>query len=327
MNRTVVFNHHSLPFDSIEDADYYAIEFLKICLSAQRFGKLVILMDAAVDSSWFRIKLSKNYFWQDWYNKYKNDVSKKDQIRAFRSVSTRQPLLSIDDIKLGADLFNVYLNNGSGPFEALEAAEWNEAPLISYPTRVPWTQTPIHAILVTLGENGNLDRSEINIINLYSYEVYKDIEKKLLVRLNEAVNSGKDLFKNSKILFPYLSFCGNSNEQLQYWSGSLTILRQVKESLIALNDFTDDLQQRKRINYTHHMLVDYGMSHSVSGESDSVKQNKKLRSYREFYLPNGKKELFENHVKLSKGYRIHFFVDFENNVLHIGHIGPHLPLS
>ena len=58
-----------------------------------------------------------------------------------------------------------------------------------------------------------------------------------------------------------------------------------------------------------------------------VKQTPKLKKERLFYLPNGNSVFFENHVKLSKGFRIHFFPDPKNEIIYIGYIGKHLKLK
>ena len=52
--------------------------------------------------------------------------------------------------------------------------------------------------------------------------------------------------------------------------------------------------------------------------------DQRLKREREFWLPKGRKEIFENHVKLSNGYRVHFFPDNQTKHIFIGHIGQHL---
>ena len=59
--------------------------------------------------------------------------------------------------------------------------------------------------------------------------------------------------------------------------------------------------------YSHQQLREMGLNHEVSGESTRISQNTKLKKGRIFYLSDGSSVFFENHVKLSKGFRIHFF--------------------
>jgi hypothetical protein len=63
----------------------------------------------------------------------------------------------------------------------------------------------------------------------------------------------------------------------------------------------------------------------VSGESKNVKNNPKLKKERIFFLPNGTKQFFEKHIKLSGGFRLHFYPDETQKKIYIGYVGPHLP--
>ncbi len=60
----------------------------------------------------------------------------------------------------------------------------------------------------------------------------------------------------------------------------------------------------------------------VSGESDST-----MRFYsgqRRFKLPDGRRELFEAHIKIGD-LRFHFYPDNQEHKVYVGYIGPHLP--
>lgn len=67
-------------------------------------------------------------------------------------------------------------------------------------------------------------------------------------------------------------------------------------------------------NFNH-----YGLT--VSGESKVTMDN--YGNLRKFRLPNGKREIFEDHIKIGGSLRIHFWVN-ENNAVYIGYIGKHL---
>ena len=130
-----------------------------------------------------------------------------------------------------------------------------------------------------------------------------------------------------EIFFSHLTLCGDAPQQLRDWSTGKTILDQVKESLTRLNMFCEKWLDGVYANYQHELLRDVGLNHKVSGESKSVRGNRKLISLREFWLPEGRKEIFENHIKLSNGYRIHFFVEHQSKRIYVGYIGPHLKLK
>ena len=59
MNSLLVFNHHSLPFDSKEHAEDSIPEFLRLCIRSQNLGLNTILVDEAI------LKSAKENRWVD----------------------------------------------------------------------------------------------------------------------------------------------------------------------------------------------------------------------------------------------------------------------
>lgn len=326
MSDILIFNHHSLPFQALEQIDDAIRDFLKIGLGAQKIGLNVILCDNSVDTSWFRLELFKGYFWQDWYNQHKTEGRNRELIRSFRSLTTRQPLFSSDDIARNSDLFDAHLPGSQTSLPALLAASWNKSPLLGFPTRSPWNQSPIEIILKQLDENDEIVDSRVFITNLYSLQVFQNLKSEIQAQRINLIKSGKELIEKQSILFPDLSFCGKAKEQLENWSHSIKILLQAKESLVILNSFSERWQNGELSEYTHETLRGLGLNHDVSGESTTVKQKSTLRKKREFWLPTGHKKLFESHIKLSSGYRLHFYPDPKSRSVFVGYIGPHLPL-
>jgi hypothetical protein len=324
VNRILIFNHHSLPFQSDSTADDYIPEFLKICIKSKNIGFSTILLDDSIDSNWFRLELSSGYYWQDWYNKHSDEIN-KDLCRAFRSIKTNQPLFSIDDIKNDVDLFEVEYH-GSTCYEALRAACWNDSPITSFPTSPIWKESPLQVSVSTLEQNGVIKKKSDEIINFYSLTVFEALESELLSERNDLLKRATDLFNQWDELFPDIKHCGKVQEQLLHWSAKTTLLSQVIDSLTMLNSFSEKWKEGKVIKYSHENLKATGMNHQVSGESESVRNNSSLRKEREFWLPNGVKAYFENHVKLINGYRIHFYPDSETKTIFVGYIGKHLKL-
>lgn len=325
MSQLLVFNHHSLPFDSKDQANLKIPDLLKICLKAQSLGLSTILVDESIEQNWFRVKLTDQYYWQDWYNQSKNDVN-KDLISDFLKIQTRQPMFSSEDYAKDLDLFEVISDN-CADFSSLRAAAWHESPLVSFPTRNPWYKTPIQVDVNQMEKNGEIISFKHDITNFHSINVIEEFEPEFLTKRNAALKSGKDIFNNKNVLFPFLEFCGKSVEQLKTWSNSTTILKQVKESLTVINSFCEKWRNGEFADYSHDDLRKCGLNHKVTGESETVMQTPSLLNERVFYLLNGNKEIFENHVKLAKGFRIHFFADSQSKKIHIGYIGNHLRLK
>lgn len=326
MSDRLIFNHHSLPYLSSEQAVAAMPEFLAICLKASRLGFRTILLDEGLDVKWFRIQLAPGYYWQDWYNVTNRNGADRELIRRFLSISTTSPLFSCEDIGTDLELFDVNEANSTESLSALRAAAWYDLPMVSYPTRIPWGQNPVFTDAMTLDSVGDLRHERRAIVNWFSLSTLAQAEAKLREEREVAVRSGSELWSNRDSLFAYLQFCGSAPTQLQNWSHRLSILSQVRSALSALSRFAEQWQASEIAEYSHDSLRSVGISYPVSGESPSVHNMPSKRAEREFWLNKGRKELFENHIKLSHGFRVHFFPDPGTREIHIGYIGPHLTL-
>ena len=320
----LVFNHHSLPYKSSEPVNDAVKEFLKICLKARRLGYPIILMDDNQDINWFRIELAPGYFWQDWYNENGNRGELKEQIRAFRSIVTRKPLFSPDLIGSDLALFDVREQISGICLPALRAAAWYNYPLASFPTRNPWNQSPVSITIETLSDE--IQRQPGTLLNFYSISFLDSIERQLLQQRNILIQNGRALWEQRLINYPDLEFCGKSPSQLQNWSSLPSILNQAIQAFDVLQIFSEQWENGIRDNYSHAALRELGLTQEISGESSSVSNSAKKRNERIFYLSDGHRQYFENHIKLSHGFRIHFYPDSDARKVHIGYIGPHLSL-
>ena len=201
MSHPLVFNHHSLPLTSPEDIHPAITEFLKLCLSTQRIGFTVILVDETVDGDWFRLELVKGCFWQDWYQQYRNDPKYRESISAFRSIKTSQPLFSTEDHARDVELFDAYLPDTGENLSALKAAAWHESPLLSFPIRPPWTDSPIAVLVEKLSNDGEIVNSTDELCNLYSVEQFEKEKPELQEKVQSRIRSGRDLLEQSQTLY------------------------------------------------------------------------------------------------------------------------------
>lgn len=273
------------------------------------------------------MQLAEGYSFNDWLRQERTDEATRDIVRAFLSIATRQPLFTDEDALRDVDLFDVRLHGGTVPLPALRAAAWRDAPVISFPTRGPWDTTPLGVVVETLRPEGNIEESEGQIDNFYDLSSIASVEDRIRSERIAALRSGRQLLEECASIYEHIVFCGKSKEQLAEWSHSLTVLNQVKDSLSALENFAEAWEGGKTAAYSHEALIAQGLRHQVSGESAPVTGNPRLRKFREFWLPTGEKAYFENHVKLAKGFRLHFYPDARNRTLYVGYIGPHLPLK
>lgn len=326
MNDRAVFNHHCLPFDSPFLAEAAIPDFLRLCFRARNAGLQVILVDETGDPTWFGLELAPGYSWRHWHERHSQSGGNRDLVRAFRSIATQRPFFDDRDLDRGCYLIDVRLPDSEESLAALLAAVWHEAPLIGFPTRAPWNASPVGAIVVSLDEAEGMHEEPADIVNLCSLDAWEIEEPKTRARRTTDVRSGKALLAQWSTLYPFLSYCGKVPEQLVAWSHGLSILEWAKEALEMLNLFSEKWRDREIAAYSHAALRELGLNHEVSGESASVRNDPSLRACREFWLPSGEKAYFEEHVKLSQGYRLHFYPDPMERAIFIGYIGKHLPL-
>jgi len=328
MSDTFVFNHHSLPFKSSTEAEKAIPEFLKICIDASvSVGLKTILIDSSIDNNWFRIELSQDFFWQDWFDKNKKKDQFKDEIRAFRRIVTLSPLFKSEDVGGDFELFDVREKSTNRHYSALRASVWYESPLCSFPTRIPWIHNPLGVCIENLDAEGKIIEEDEQLANIFNLSEWDILKPELVTKRNSNISNGRELWKTRNEFFPFLNFCGKASQQLQSWRYGKDIFKQIKEVLTCLNIYTGKMNDGIIQGYSHQKLREIGLNYEVSGESQTVHQNPRLKKERLFYLPNGNSVFFENHVKLSKGFRIHFFPDPQNNIIYIGYIGKHLRLK
>lgn len=324
MSAYLVLNHHSLPFALPAQAKTAMSAFLKICETAMRLGKDTILIDHSQDRHWFQIELAPGYTWRDWHDQELGNSALRDQIRAFRSIATRQPFFSEADILAGAHDFEVWQPDQTPAPLALFAACWHSAPILSFPSRSEWQVSPLELIIRKLDANGHLYDHAASVVNVYSPAVLAAVSADWQAARDAALQNGRHLWQNRTERYPHLTFCGKTETQLCAWRQSEAVFEQVKQTLNILEEFSRQWQARTISDYSHDALRQLGLPHRVSGESESCAQDGKRRRERTFYLPNGMAAYFENHVKLANGQRIHFFPDNATRRIHIAYIGAHL---
>jgi hypothetical protein len=317
MSSWLVFNHHSLPFEDRYRAIHAVPIFIQICLQARNKGLSTILMEEQQGQNWFHIALAEGYFWRDWHKQHKS--IEKDQIQAFLQIATSNYPL-IDDT---LEFLQVTIEwNGKVEYSALGAAAYYRSPLVSFPTKHPWNSSPIPVTTHLKGE-----KTEVRLQNLYQLEGIEKILDALQKENDSFLFSIKDLIQNINKLYPHIIFCDTMMQCLKKWSYPETIFTQTKEILRLLDSFVEKWKTDDALFYSEKAIRDFGLNHEVSGESDTVKNNPKLKNMRTFYLPDGRKLFFEQHIKLTNGFRLYFYPDMAQKLIYIGYVGPHLPAN
>ena len=327
MSQVLVFNHHSLPFNNQSEARKAVPEFISTALKCTNFGYNLMLLDESLDPNWFEIQLAPEYAWRNWYDEAQHDNALKEPARAFRSLQTRQPLLTEIDLEELGYCREVGLEGDLQGLSALLASYFYETFMISFPSSEPWVRNKIRVWVLDLdASNEGLSETTTELDNIYSPESLEFHKKALEDHRAEQLTTGKELWEKRRDFFSELIFLDEFGSQLRGWSHRVDILHKAREVLLCLNDFVRRWRAGEFADYQHEHLASCGLSVEVSGESPTVCSDPSKRRDREFWLPTGEKVFFQNHAKLAAGYRLHFYPDATEKTIYIAYLGPHLKI-
>ncbi|WP_252178013.1 hypothetical protein [Endozoicomonas sp. 4G] len=327
MSQVLVFNHHSLPFDSLSTARSAVPEFIRVTIQCRHYGYNLMLLDESVDPDWFQMQLAPGYVWRNWYDEACSDSDLKEVVRAFRSLKTRQPLLTAADLEQIGYCREVGLKEDSTALPALLACHIYDSFLISFPSCEKWKKSELQAWVLDLDEShDDLSKAEVLLRNIFSFKSLEFHKSALELRRTEQLTTGRKLWSQRKEFFYGLEFIGDFGSQLKAWGHRVDILSKVRDALLCINDFVLRWRAGEFTDYQHEHLATCGLAAKVSGESPSVNNDPKKRKEREFWLPKGIKVNCQNHVKLPDGYRLHFYPESSEKTIYIAYLGPHLTL-
>jgi len=193
-------------------------------------------------------------------------------------------------------------------------------PTISIRTHEIWKEESIHGYYVKLGFGAD-DLTNVDVI-IDNISEKSHTDKFLATQKNEIFDSiftCYDLWENREKLFPFLVFCECTRSQIQEDDDKHHI-RGVMNRLKILNDY---------LEVNGGIYSKKGFGHKARDESDTVKNNKRLKEMRYFQKPCGKWDYFFDHfgfpTNLYSAGRIHFLPCNKEKLCYIGYIGRHLP--
>lgn len=188
-----------------------------------------------------------------------------------------------------------------------------ESYVVSMCTIPIWVQEEIKGIYVS-AEEDDKDASVRNCCLLEHVEHLVSEERQKTFRM---VSSGAELWEKRKSIYPHLVFCECVEKQLEEARNSLHI-KAIMKRLQILEDYFKDYDgkfEKDKLGY------------GCREESESVKNNDKLKKMRVFEMPDKSKAFFSWHISFPGNFpgRIHFLPDAEKRLGIIGYVGKHLP--
>ena len=325
MSNGIVLNHHSLPFACKADADDGLLAFFKVLKMCRSAGLKIVLVDENQDKSLRRIELANGYFLQDWLDASRSVPELKDWCRFIVGIETKQPLFELVDIDSIADTVEVGLHGEDSGKPVLLTAFYYKTFLASFTALAAWVNSQIGVWVLEL--NATPEFRNETILNLSDSESLERHDDEIKQRRNALLKTARDIWLQRADLFPHLTLLPNQiGTSLQSWSARQDILAKARDALNLLESFCDKWLAGEYVEYRQEYLRDLGLAAEVSGESDSVNNDQKKRKERVFWLDDGRQVYCEQHVKLSDGYRMHFYADPEKKRMYVAYLGPHLTL-
>jgi hypothetical protein len=258
-------------------------------------------------------KLCNNYNVTDWASDKEVDA---DRRRYFLTKCQKAPY--IDDLYCESvrEVADYYWEN----FKAigLGVAHLRNGLALSLDSNPRFHVFIVPLTITLLDDSGNLSNEACAVHNAYSPDVVKEYRAKLRASLIDTMSTGESLFRKMQTMFPYLRLCGDAPRQVRRLSGTEPYFNEVKRHFMVLNDTMCECGREFRPK-----TVDF-----AGRESESTMQNADCRRSRMFLCHDGKKRTFWAHSKIHIDFkRIYLFADMSEEIVHIGHVGDHLPLA
>ena len=189
--------------------------------------------------------------------------------------------------------------------------------LVSYPSESMWKRDSLNVVLNELDPG---DGSIVEVSETINALARSDHAEGITARIGSdvlaTIKTFEQLWELRSEVFPNLKFGPDVPSQFKVINQGL--VSGIKDKLAVLNRDARQWQTRGR--------GDIDWSVHVTDESDSVKNDQRLREARRFASNDGNQELFFIHARLGNVVRIHMRIDAKTHTVEIGYIGKHLPL-
>ena len=310
-----IFNELSSPFSTRTEANKHLRTFLSTCFEARRFGFKTLHLHENIGKNLYEWLIAPDYTISQWLQNSEEDI--KNQ---FRDIIIRTPLLT-DDYPIEKERnelseFKIHKQFAYG----VGTAYLLETFCVSFLSLDLWDTDEIKNVEHWYLTEADEENTEIITVKHASkpkhLAKYKDW---LEQQRRESLAKSQDLWERRKEFFPHLILCGEVEKQLTRLGIQSKFFDQIIERLKRLNEYAQNWQTG---SYNKNAVKQCGLR--VSGESEETLV--KYGRQRKFRLPNGKRQLFEKHIKTGD-LRFHFYPDENNHIIYVGYIGTHLSTS
>lgn len=246
-------------------------------------------------------------------------IGARDEYVMFSRLTSKAPLLEdIDPDVENRFRFCEAITLPSPDGDPLVIAAITNGISVGFPSEPIWDSPKLTVMFDEMFPSGDIQEASEEIDNLtrsehakYIYERHRSLFRD---RLREFRN-GMDLWSGRQEAFPNLRFGPDVEKHLAELNP--VFLGGVVIKLSSLDDYVAKW----------HEVSDTPPSWEirVTDESESVKNDARLRELRRFVSSDGTHQLFMRHARFGGGGRIHFRLVSSSRRIEIGYIGPHLP--
>ena len=249
------------------------------------------------------------------------EQDKRDEFRSFMRLSSKVSFLSDVD----PDVKNRFLGCEATECETKKLRPEDGAPLVlcaitdgvavGFPSEPVWDRDRVSVAFRELLSNDTFQKADKAIDSLARPAHAGPIANRHRERLRSRIKTPADLWNQRAAAFPNLTFGPDVEEQL----GKVNVLSTVVNRLADLDAAAADWEGAGGAAPP--------WTCKVTPESETVKNDVKLREARRFRSSRGGRALFMWHARFGDSGRIHLQFDARQRTVEIGYVGGHLPLG
>lgn len=303
----------SIPASNINSGREQINNFVLVCKSAITKGAERSLR---TKGDFFTQEVAPGYRIVQWLND--PEVDKEFQ-RYLRSLAQKAPYIDseIERELYQRDLCSDFKLDGES-VKGLGAAFLLDGLAVSFKSDERWNTSRIHFSIEFIDEDNDdtitIEEIEINHaseqIHLEAHEEWFNIQKL------KKIQDGKELWINKELIFPYLIFCDQVQEQISDFHFGQPVFRQIVKRLFEINSY---FSTWKGGNFQPELIP-------CKVTPESKETLKRFEMEHTFKSPDGIDRIFSWHARMTPGpWRLFFKPDEDLKKAIVGYIGLKLP--
>jgi len=313
-----IFNELSAqPVGTLNDACLMMQHFVKSVVAAKSVGIDRIRIPEELGQNLFSLVLAPDYLVGSWLNDERINRDLRDR---FRLIVANPPLLNIGEVEalsmFEQSVFCLTEPAGTPEAKGFGVAYLRNTLLVSFLSDPQWDTHTLSGWHWYIDKAAQEQIEQVSVNHFATVIHFEHHKPWIQQQQEEQVQRSSDIWERRTVFFPHLTLCGDVKRQLSN-VGMSGHLNQIIDRLRALDAFAEKWNNGNfdlnRLNAETNLRV--------SGESSSTLSQ--YSGQRRFKLPDGRRALFDLHIKIGD-LRFHFYPDDAVRKVYVGYIGGHL---